>query len=193
MTTFDSNDLPYAADDIANLRIILDARRHTEALADDPRVIEFHVHESRVYQIRHTPEALDEIAPGWREALARPADHDAPGRRELEDALTEDMTDRNELESRTVMRIEVVPLDRTPIDLQIVRTTVEDVTVEAAELDYDAPGWRAALDTDEPEEHLNRWIVGDIARVATVARAEAEGDGQSPSAVLSVEIRSITQ
>lgn len=190
---FDPAELPYAAEDIATLSIILDARRAPEALTDEPPRVRFHIHESRVYEVDFTPAELDDFAPGWREALDRPADHGAPGRTDLEDAISESMSDPEEIASRAVLRIEVVPLDRTPTQIQIVRTVVEDVTVEADQLDEDAPGWRSALGADEPEAHMNTWTARNIAQLADDAHTEAEGDGQSPSAVLSVEIRSITQ
>lgn len=195
MFDYDPDELPYAADDIANRRIVLDARRSAAALADKPSKVRFYAREVTVYERTLTVAELDERAPGWREALKNPADHAAPGRFDMECAVIEDLDSNDEVEAYGRLTIHLGTTDRTATQVTIDRalddgtTVTETVTVEADDLDDISGCWREVLGATPEQVAACRWDLGSVARFAE----EHRPTGADPRPALEAAVRSITQ
>lgn len=196
-TDFTSADLPHAADDIENNRTVLDTRRLGEVLADgEPPRIWFRIFETTVYERHLTVDELDEAAPGWRDALARPGDHTIPGRTDLQYAVLEELDDDEEIEAFGTLRIQPLPGDHTPTHVTILRTftdrTTHTTTVTVTADDIDAAGsafWRSYIGAPEESVRSNTWAMRPIAELAEAQLVDA-GDNRRAEIV---EVLALTQ
>jgi hypothetical protein len=192
---FNLDEIPHAAGDLANRRVVLDTRNREAALADDPGRIGFYIREVTVYEYAYTPEELDEAAPGWRQALANPADHAAPGRYDLECFLLDDLDSGNEIDAYGRMSIHLGITDRTPTHMRVRRTltdgtvTEETITVEADDLDDVTIQWRAHIGDDLTAQPGSRWWLDPAARFAEAQREDVPGETPAKT----VEVLTITQ